>query len=593
MIAKRVTTEDGVEDRPLDWYLDGSELVVRDDADDMEVLKFLDAAFELRLDNAQLTAVIKAGLDHMLEDLRVQATSVDSDAERLELYIGPDDLRDALPTGLWSALEAQELVDDDTSVAELFLVVYGSDSLKILADRFREIGFSDVPTAWAGTPAAISWVRKMGFAAEYAGQRSQSRPPEFVVPGAVKLNDLHTFQKRIGEGLRVLLTQPSELGGARKGMVELPTGAGKTRVATQTVLRLFVDEVLSGTVLWIAQSIELCEQAVQTFETVWRYLGDERPLTIGRLWENNKVHEPDTEVSVIVATDAKIEAIMSLPEYEWLKTPTAVFIDEAHRAGGSTRYTRILRWLGVDGRSWERPLVGLSATPFQGGAGDTERTKQLAARFGDKRLYAFETDAYRQLVDLGVLASVKHEVLPGIDVILSASEQAEIRSSRVIDRGLYERLGRNEARMKILVEHIMDQDPEWPILVFTPSVLSAQVLAASLRYRGIKAESVSGQTGRQQRRDVIKRFQKGEIRVLANCDLLIQGFDAPGVRALYIARPTFSPSAYIQMAGRGLRGLKNGGKEECLIVDVADNWGAMNDFLGYHDYADLWTEQQG
>lgn len=593
MIAKRVTTEDGVEDQPLDWYLDGSELVVRDNADDAKVLKFIDAAFELRLDNAQLTAVIKAGLDHILEDLRVQAKSVDSDAERLELYIGPDDLRDALPTGLWSALEAQELVDDDTSVAELFLVVYGSDSIRILADRFRELGFSDVPTAWAGTPAAISWVRKMGFTAEYAGQRSQSRPQEFVVPGAVKLNDLHTFQKRISEKLRVVLTQPSEQGPAQKGMVELPTGAGKTRVATQTVLRLFVDEVLSGTILWIAQSIELCEQAVQTFETVWRYLGDERPLTIGRLWENNKVHEPDTEVSVIVATDAKIEAIMSLPEYEWLKTPTAVFVDEAHRAGGSTRYTQILRWLGVDGRSWERPLVGLSATPFKGSAGDTERTKQLAARFGHNRLYAFETDAYKQLVDLGVLASVKHEILPGIDVTLSASEQAGIRSSRVIDRGLYERLGRNEARIKILVEHIMDQDSEWPILVFTPSVLSAQVLAASLRYRGIKADSVSGQTGRQQRRDVIKRFQKGEIRVLANCDLLIQGFDAPGVRALYIARPTFSPSAYIQMAGRGLRGPKNGGKEECLIVDVADNWGAMNDFLGYHNYAELWTEQQG
>ena len=58
-------------------------------------------------------------------------------------------------------------------------------------------------------------------------------------------------------------------------------------------------------------------------------------------------------------------------------------------------------------------------------------------------------------------------------------------------------------------------------------------------------------------------------------------------------RPTFSPSSYIQMAGRGLRGPENGGKEECLIVDVADNFGAANDFLGYHDYKDLWKVQQG
>ena len=118
------------------------------------------------------------------------------------------------------------------------------------------------------------------------------------------------------------------------------------------------------------------------------------------------------------------------------------------------------------------------------------------------------------------------------------------------------------------------------------------MLAASLRYRGVQAASVSGQTGRQERRDIIERFKNGEIQVLANCDLLIQGFDAPGVRALYIARPTFSPNAYIQMAGRGLRGPENGGKEECLIVDMADNFGDMNDFLGYREYEDLWKEQR-
>lgn len=596
LIAKRVTTDDGTEDQPQNWLIEGGELVVRDDADELQSLRYINEAFDLRLDNAQIMAVIQAGVDHRLEQLRLQAKSVDSDADRLELYIGDDDLRDALPTGLWSALEAQGIVDHKRSVAELFLVVYGHDSLKILADRFREMGFSDVPTAWAGTTAAISWVRKMGFGANFAGQRSNVQPQEFVVPGAVKLKDLHPFQKAISEKLRVVLTQPSAQGPAQKGMVELPTGAGKTRVATQTILRLFVDDVLKGPILWIAQSIELCEQAVQTFEAVWRHLGDERPLTIGRLWDRNTVHQPDTEFSVIVATDAKLEKVMNSVEYDWLKTPAAVFIDEAHRAGGSTRYTDILRWLGVDGRRFERPLVGLSATPFKGSAEDTESTRQLAARFGHNRLTAFDADAYKQLVGLGVLASVKHEVLPGIDVPLKREEQEKIRDWNVIDRGVFERLGSNEVRMKILVEHIMKlnrEHPDWPVLVFTPSVLSAQVLAASLRYRGVSADSVSGQTGRQQRRDVISRFQKGDLRVLANCDLLIQGFDAPGVRALYIARPTFSPSAYIQMAGRGLRGPKNGGKEECLIVDVADNWGAMNDFLGYRDYTELWDHQQG
>lgn len=146
--------------------------------------------------------------------------------------------------------------------------------------------------------------------------------------------------------------------------------------------------------------------------------------------------------------------------------------------------------------------------------------------------------------------------------------------------------------MSILVNHIMELDPAWPVLVFTPNVLSAQVLAATLRYRNREAASVSGQTGRQERREVIQRFKDGEIQVLTNCDLLIQGFDAPGVRALYIARPTFSPNAYIQMAGRGLRGPANGGKKECLIVDMADNFGDINELLGFREYENLWQEHQ-
>ncbi len=595
LIAKRVVTEDGTEDQPRDWHLDGHDLIVRSDADDRRVLEFVNDAFDLRLDNIRLTDVRKVGLNHQLELLRQQAQATESDVERLDLYIGPDDLKEALPTGLWAALEAQGLVDDETPVADLFLTVYGADALRILADRFRDLGFSDVPDAWGGTAPAVSWVRKMGFGAEYAGQRSQKRPPEFVVPGAVVLNRLHTYQKKISEDLRTVLTQPSAHGPAQKAMVELPTGAGKTRVATETVLKLFVDEVLSGTILWIAQSEELCEQAVQTFQTVWRYLADERSLTIGRLWGSNTVQEPETELAVVVATDAQLAKLIGRGDYEWLSKPAAVFIDEAHRAG-SAQYTNILRWLGVDGRNWERPLVGLSATPFKGRAGDHSGTKELKARFGIRLALPYD-EPYKELVELGVLASVKHEVLPtGVEVELSESELGILRSNKLIDRNVYERIGRNEQRMRILVEHILktlEDHPDWPILVFTPSVLSAQVLSASLRYRGVDAASVSGQTGRQQRRKVIKQFQEGEIRVLANCDLLVQGFDAPGVRALYIARPTFSPGAYIQMAGRGLRGKENGGKDECLIVDVADNWGAMNDFLGYHDYEALWTEQRG
>jgi superfamily II DNA or RNA helicase len=590
-ITKRVTTEDGVEDQSLEWHLQGMTLVVQAELDERRVLQIVSEAFDLRLSNAELSDILQARVDQHLEMQRQDARAASSDVERLAIYIGDDTLKENLPKGLWQALEGQGLVDGSTSIAELFLTVYGSDSIKLLAEEFSAEGYTDVPTQWAGGASTVAWLRKMGFGAKYAGRRTRHQDDEFVVPGAVKLKPLHDFQEKIREELEEVLTSRGRDGRALKGMVELPTGAGKTRVATETVLRLFVEGAMSGTVLWIAQSEELCEQAVQTFGTVWRWLGDERPLTIGRLWNTNVVHEPDTEFSVVVATDAKLDRVADTPEYEWLSRASAVFIDEAHRAGGSKMYTKILRWLGVDGRSWERPLVGISATPFKGSGDVTEPTKELAARFGHHKMSAFDGNAYPELSKRGVLARVRHEVLDGVKVALEPDELAQVRSLRKLEPQVLDRIGRDQARMKILVDDILKRDPEWPILVFTPNVLSAQVLAATLRYRNVAAEAVSGQTGRQTRRDVIERFKRNEIRVLANCDLLIQGFDAPGVRALYIARPTFSPSAYIQMAGRGLRGPENGGKEECLIVDVADNFGAVNDFLGFRAYEGLWRKQ--
>jgi superfamily II DNA or RNA helicase len=590
LLAKRVTTEEGVEDQTLPWYLDGVSLLVGQEADERQCLRFINEAFRLHLDNAELRQVMQRGLDHRLELQRLEVQAATDDAARLDIYFGEDDLREALPSGLWRALEAQGLVKSRTSVAELFLTVWGSDSIKQLQENFRQLGYPDVPKEWAGGAATISWLRKMGFGTEYAGRRNERQDQEFVVPGAVRLNPLHDFQKAISRELREVITFRDIKRRHQKAMIELPTGAGKTRVACETVLRLFIEVELAGPVLWIAQSQELCEQAVRTWSLLWRGLGDERPLTIGRLWENNVVHEPDTEFSVVVATDAKLNVIRDNPEYEWLSRASVVIIDEGHRAGDSPMYTKILEWLGVAGTGWARPLVGLSATPFKGTSQTS--TIALARRFGNRIIRAFEGDAYQELARRGVLARVKHDVLTGIQIKLSADEASDASRLRRINAAVLDRIGRDQARMGILINHIMKQDPTWPILVFTPSVLSAQVLAASLRYRGVVAESVSGQTGRQQRRDVIQRFQAGDVHVLANCDLLVQGFDAPGVRALYIARPTFSPNAYIQMAGRGLRGPANGGKDTCLIVDLADDFGDMSRFLGYREYEPLWKEQQ-
>ena len=126
------------------------------------------------------------------------------------------------------------------------------------------------------------------------------------------------------------------------------------------------------------------------------------------------------------------------------------------------------------------------------------------------------------------------------------------------------------------------------MIVFAASVEHAQALAALLRMEGVAAFPISGTTDPGTRRLYIERFREGRIQVLANYQVLTQGFDAPAVRAIYVARPTFSPALYQQMIGRGLRGPRNGGKEECLIVNIADNFTRYGTQLAFRDFEYLW-----
>lgn len=584
-IAKRVTSGDGFEDNPIPAIRQGHTLYVKHGMDEYELLAVVNSEFSLGLSGAELMRLLKASEELDVQHLIERCKSQRNPADKLLVLFGVADLEARLPRGLVSAVRRMGAPTGQRDIAQLFLNVYGNDALQQLKAELQEKRLP-APDRWAGGTDALAFVRRLGFHEAYAGERSKSLESSLQILGMPGLNTLHDYQEKLSSQIRDLLDSRAEEQ-ARKAMLYLPTGAGKTRVTVEAIVRAFIEDGLEGPVLWIAQSEELCEQAVQTWSAVWRQFADTRTLSIGRLWSSNEVSYAGSELSVVVATDAKLASLISRgDEYEWLSNATAVIIDEAHVAGDSPRYTQILRWLRVDGRNSRVPLLGLTATPFKGLS--EARTESLAARFGRKRLESLGDDPYGVLQEMGVLSRVRHELLDGGEVELNLDERAEVSKSSRISPAVLERLGADQDRTLRLVDHISGLDRRWPVLVFTASVLSAQVLAALLQAKGISASSVNGNTKMGERRRILREFQAGGIQVLTNCDVLTQGFDAPGVKALYLARPTFSPNAYIQMVGRGLRGPLNGGKEECLIVDVVDTFSNFQGDLAFRQFDYLW-----
>lgn len=102
-------------------------------------------------------------------------------------------------------------------------------------------------------------------------------------------------------------------------------------------------------------------------------------------------------------------------------------------------------------------------------------------------------------------------------------------------------------------------------IVFTPDVGSGQAFASALESLGISAAAISGDS--PNRAEILAAFRHGKYRVLVNCQLLTEGFDAPFVSAIVLARPTKSRALFSQMVGRGTRLFP--GKENCLVVDFS------------------------
>lgn len=560
---------------------DGDIIYHYDHLDDAALLDILTDELHLRLDEDQRDALLENRTSEDLHKKLAAIRVIPTLRGRLLAAVGAEALPRRLPSGLIAVAQAIHGAFDDEQMAACALATFGLEALQIFRDELHRKDLQP-PAQWAGSYAARKFVADLGFPKEYAGFREGRRDAVLDVEGPPNLPQLHDFQEQIVAQIRDLL----EAQGDRRALVSLPTGAGKTRVAVEAMVRAVRDDKHRGPILWIAQKDELCEQAVQAWSEVWRSLGPREPLRINRLWASNEADLFEESTQVVVATIDKLQGCINDAEYAWLREATCVIIDEAHEST-TKEYTAALEWLGLQRQAERCPLIGLTATPFRG---SEEETKRLVYRFNRRLDFGvLGDDPYGMLQDMGVLAQVDHEVMAGATLSLSEAELNELRRMRRLPRTAETRLGTDVGRNKMLLDSIRARPQAWPILVFATSVEQARTMAALLSMEGTTAAAISGETDPAARRHYIEQFRTGSLRVLTNYGVLTTGFDAPSVRAIYVARPTYSPVLYQQMIGRGLRGPKNGGKERCLIVNVEDNIVQYGEKLAFHDFDYLWS----
>lgn len=107
-------------------------------------------------------------------------------------------------------------------------------------------------------------------------------------------------------------------------------------------------------------------------------------------------------------------------------------------------------------------------------------------------------------------------------------------------------------------------------IVYCSSVEHSEKTAAAFNAAEISAAHIDGKTPKQTRADIVRKFRTGEITVLCNYSLIVEGFDVPDAGCVICLRPTQSLIVHIQSVMRCMRIAP--GKQRAVILDMVGNY---------------------
>jgi superfamily II DNA or RNA helicase len=239
-------------------------------------------------------------------------------------------------------------------------------------------------------------------------------------------------------------------------------------------------------------------------------------------------------------------------EVETFHTYTAngVVVHNCHHAAGDNSYAAIINTLETACPRLMR--FGTTATPFRGD--------------GVGLISLWTNICYEFLLPAAVQAG---ELAPPVRVPIATRVDASSIKTRTGDYAQGELVSALEAEnwqelcLAAFEEHIT---ADHLTMAFMPTVAMSQQLVAGLNAAGRPAAHVDGTTPDGERTNTLKAFAAGEIRVLSNFGIYLEGADVPNVNAIFLGRPTRSRTLLTQIIGRGVRLAP--GKTHCLVVDM-------------------------
>ena len=314
-----------------------------------------------------------------------------------------------------------------------------------------------------------------------APSKSQNTKQDIEIITAVReLLPLHDYQIFAGKKIQDLLVAQNNI--RKRLLISIPTGAGKTRLVAESLIDWINDGKPSKDpniqnskyMIWIAQSRELCEQAISQFQEIYSQKG-KSALTVFRFFGDNKmtldtILAQRVEHGLIVCTISKIynqikkderlsdfnhEYYQNVIDYDdkvhkskipqkyyddfafgrLRKMTSCVVVDEAHKAIMPT-YTCVLRGLGFNFSYKDEQkcneagitLIGLTATAFRGTGLERSERRIIGKTFGEKVTLHIQEDEIKKYseIDYPIICAVCKKPIEEKEVVLQSTSNKKL-----------------------------------------------------------------------------------------------------------------------------------------------------------------------
>lgn len=329
---------------------------------------------------------------------------------------------------------------------------------------------------------------------------------------------LRDYQTAVIANLRESLKR-----GSKRPVVMAPTGAGKTVIAAE-IINMALNK--GNKVIFTVPMLSLIDQTIERFRSAGIY-------EIGVMQGAHEMTDWSQPVQV-----CSLQTLMR----RTIPKASIVIVDECH-----VMFKFLPEWM-ADPEWQDIPFVGLTATPWARGMG----------KIWDDLIIATTT---ADLIEMGHLSDYKvfapaHPDLSGVKTVAGDYELKGLATA--MDQG---------ALVADIVSTWIERGEDRQTVCFAVNRVHAKHIQSQFEQAGIATAYMDAFTDLPERREIVKKFSDGDIRVICNVGVLTTGFDAD-VRCIVLARPTKSEILYTQMIGRGLR--PAAGKDHCLILDHSD-----------------------